>query len=344
MVRHCNYTSKQTHLKHSLVLDLDTQFHEKYDPKFHSRTNIHKGQRKLLVSEVQLLTEYYKKYTEHPVVVYVGAAPGTKNVILARLFPYVKFALYDGALFNERLKDPKYKKVFEIHEGEDGFFTTEKCKKLVEEKAFGDRPLVFISDIRLGEKDFEGGVARDMALQKEWVQLLKPHMSLLKFRMPYTMKHGESMKYLKGTLLYGIWAKPNSGETRLLVRKHDIKKEIEYDFKKYEEALVFHNKYARPYCFTREVKPTFKKFIDSKSYCMCYDCIAELKVIENYLKTDGIPFKRFDSIVSMFGPLPWPESSPRSFNLDSKLHRVAGEADKVGTNSKSSSGTSRRRD
>lgn len=346
-MRHCTFVGKQFQLKHSLVLDLDTPYKEKYDPKFRSKTNVHRGQRKLLISEVQLLTEYYKKSKEHPVVIYVGAAPGIKNIILTRMFPYVKFVLFDGAKFNERLKEPKYKKVFEIHEGDDGFFTTEKCKQLVERKAFGDRPIIFISDIRLGENDFEGGVARDMALQKEWVQILKPELSLLKFRLPYTMKHGETLKYMKGTLFYGIWAKPNSGETRLLVRKRDIKKEIEYDFKKYEEALVFHNKYTRSFCFSKEVKAEYKKYVDDGNYCACYDCIAEMKVIENYLKSDGIPFKRFDSIVEMLGPLPWPTTNSRSVNLDSKLgashlHSVAGKADKVGTNSKSSSSASRR--
>jgi hypothetical protein len=290
------YFSTDIKLKHHA--SLQTQYQEKYDSKFRS-PNVHLGQRKLLLSEIQFLNEYYKKNTEDPTLLYVGAAPGTHLLLLHVLFPKVKFVLYDGAKFDIKLK--KFPSIFEIHEGETGFFTSDLCRKL----KMGDN-LLLVSDIRLGEADFQAGVARDMFMQKEWVEILKPKMSLLKFRMPYSMKHGEKMSYFKGKILYGIFAKPTSGETRLLVHQKDISKDVLYDFKQYEESMFFHNKYERPYCF--EEASNFKKYISEKAlYCPCYDCIAELKVIREYMtiyKKTGTTLANMDETVNHLMKLP----------------------------------------
>ena len=130
---------------------------------------------------------------------------------------------------------------------------------------------------------FEEAVTRDMSLQEEWVDILKPKLSLLKFRMSYNIKHGEK-KIHKRKILYGIWPKSLSGETRLLVKESDVGKKILYDFQKYEEIMFFHNKYKRLYCFAFNNEDTIQKIIQSKNnpYCPCYDCLAELKVLHNY--------------------------------------------------------------
>ena len=99
------------------------------------------------------------------------------------------------------------------------------------------------------------------------------------------MKHGDKLKYTKGDILYGIWPKPSSGETRLLVKQKDVGKKHTYDFKDYEESMFFHNKYARPYCFnTTNIPLVIQKYMDSPNnpYCSCYDCLAELNVIHEY--------------------------------------------------------------
>ena len=315
MPRHCCYmSSSDVKLKHSRKLHTNHQI--PYESSFRSQTNVHLGQRKLLLSEIQLISEHYRKYKEHPIVMYVGAAPGNKNLILSDLFPKVKFVLYDGAKYDAKLKQAvndktkHYANAFELHEGDDGFFTDEKCFELSKQKRFKDRPLLFVSDIRLGEKDFEGGVKRDMDAQMKWVKMLKPCMSLLKFRFPYTMKHGDTMSYMPGVIWYGIWAKEQSGETRLLVRQSNVNKTKEYDFKAYEESMFFHNKYARPYCYgaTKEngVTEDAKRAIALGKYCQCYDCIAELKIITEYLALSipGSKFNTFDKVVNLINSLP----------------------------------------
>jgi len=308
--RHCIYytKTKKATLKmedaYSSEVNLKSKLMEPYDNNYKNLTNIHMGQRKLLLSEIQMLLEFYKndpKNIRNPILIYIGSAPGIHLLQLSQMFPKVKFILYDGATFDKNLKD--YPDIFEIHEGEDGFFTDEKCKLLKKrlKKENKENSILFVSDIRLGEKDsfkFENNTVRDMDLQKEWVKIIKPDMALLKFRMSYNMKHGEKLKYLKGKLLYGIWPTSLSGETRLLVLKKDISKSINYDFKKYEENLFFHNKYIRPFCFP--IPSNFKKYITAPNniYCPCYDCISELNILYEYSKLFKVSF---NSIIKKYG-------------------------------------------
>jgi len=292
--RHCMYYGKSVELLHKTKVNMTSCLKEKYDPAFKSKTNVHLGQRKLMLSEIQLLLEFYKKNTGHPTVVYIGAAPGSHLLHLSEMFPRVRFILFDGATFDKRLH--AWPNVFNVHEGSKGFFTSDKCKDL---KAYLTRSkiqnIIFVSDIRLGNENkemFEKDVMRDMDLQKEWVEIIKPKLALLKFRMSYSMKHGDHLEYLKGDILYGIWPKQQSGETRLLVHEKDMNNVIKYDFKSYEESMFFHNKYVRPFCFTSK----YEKY--SQVYCPCYDCLSELKILDAYAKLTKV---KLDDVVAVFG-------------------------------------------
>jgi hypothetical protein len=263
---------------------------EAYDHNYRSKTNVHMGQRKLLLSEIQLLTKYYQLHEIHPTVLYVGAAPGTHLLTLSDLFPNVKFILYDANKFDFNLR--KKPNIFKLY---NEYFTDEKCDKIKENQ------LIFISDIRLSAKNqaaFDNGVMRDLELQKNWVQTLKPVMSLLKFRMSYQMKHGDKLSYMKGDILYGIWPKPQSGETRLLVYKNDIQNIIDYDYQAYEESMFYHNKYRRAFC-KNDIPDKFKEYIIHQNiYCSCYDCISELNILDEYAKLFDLNLR---NVITIFG-------------------------------------------
>jgi hypothetical protein len=320
--RHCSLFSQDQDLPFDLEIDLKDKKHkETYDPKFKSTTNTHLGQRKLLLSEIQLLTDHYTTSSAHPTVLYIGSAPGSHLKILSDLFPHVKFILYDGAKFDIILKN--YPAKFEIHEGADGFFTTEKCKLLKQKLVGSKTPLIFVSDIRLGEAThdaFENAVARDMRSQEEWVQILQPHLSLLKFRMSYNMKHGEKIEYLKGTLLYGIWAPTESGETRLLVRKADVKKRAQYDFKDYEETMFFHNKHKRSYCYADALAKYGKYISTNNAYCPCFDCYAELTILDEYTQLPNTVQKKLQNMVNIMMSLPGKQFWPKKNALSHHRH------------------------
>ena len=285
--RHCVFYPDKivNQLEHVDVVDLKSKLKAPYSSSFKSDTNTHIGQRKLLISEIQLLTEYFEKNTVPPTVLYIGAAPGTHLHILSCMFPSVFFVLYDGVNIDAGLK--KHSR-FEVHDGENGFVTTAVINRIKDNMDLDH--LLFVCDIRLNKDDFEAGVESDMRLQQDWMQILSPKLSLLKFRLSYKMKHGDKYSYEKGTLLYGVWPKATSGETRLLVEKKDVGKLIDYDFASYEEVLFFHNKYERPFCFQPK-SPAIKKIIfqEDNKYCPCYDCVAELKVLERYAKLVGGP-------------------------------------------------------
>merc|ERR550514_866026 len=84
--------------------------------------------------------------------------------------------------------------------------------------ALGSKAL-FVSDIRTADakiqskEQVDAAVANDMAMQQEWVRLLRPHRAMLKFRLPYAPGQTE---YLDGEMRLPIWAPVTSTEARLI--------------------------------------------------------------------------------------------------------------------------------
>lgn len=58
-------------------------------------TTVHNGQVKLLLSEIQFLTNNLENVNSTAYVIYAGSAPGNKNIHLSKLFPNVKFIFVD---------------------------------------------------------------------------------------------------------------------------------------------------------------------------------------------------------------------------------------------------------
>ena len=310
-------------LPYGAEVDLGSCLREPYDPTTAGRLvarNVHQGQRKLLLSEIQLLTEYYEKArgtppasVRHPLVAYVGAAPGTHLAFLHVLFPHVRFVIYDGAPFDVAALQatPALREAFELRRQ---FFTDATCAEILARAkrpagpasgtagSSAATPLILISDIRSSPPpnpeggvsraaEFEAQVMRDMLAQRRWVEILQPDLSLLKFRLPYTMRPGDVVPYLGGKLLYGIWPPKESGEARLLVKRPDIARgDVPYDFQAYEQVMFFHNAYTRKACFASNVPPEAAGLVggevvgsSDRYYCTCYDCVSELSVYARYL-------------------------------------------------------------
>uniref|UniRef100_A0A6B2L6V4 Cap-specific mRNA (nucleoside-2'-O-)-methyltransferase n=1 Tax=Arcella intermedia TaxID=1963864 RepID=A0A6B2L6V4_9EUKA len=138
----------------------------------------HWGQRKLLFSEIEFLSLH--AMDEDVVVIYAGAAPGTHTNYLSDMFPRAYFYLVDPAPFQARASE-------RIEIVQD-YFSDEMAEGLV--RRFGDRVRLFVSDIRSLDREMdderkEGRVAIDMEWQMKWHEILKPKVSMLKFRLPY---------------------------------------------------------------------------------------------------------------------------------------------------------------
>jgi len=151
---------------------------------------IHWGQRKLLMSEIEFLTEYSRP---GQTVVDAGAAPGHHTNFLSTMFPDLFFVLVDPSPFCCHKTD----KIKIIQD----FFTDELAEK------YSDQDVLFISDIRTWQPEkrkkyqakqqkdeVERCVDWDHQAQMNWHNTIKPSWSMLKFRLPYATSQIPSKK------------------------------------------------------------------------------------------------------------------------------------------------------
>jgi len=242
------------------IPDLDTlKYHSfpKHPPRIVHR--IHSGQRKLLLNEVIFMTNYGHLSNT---VVYAGAASGIHIPLLSRLFPKHKFILWDPAKFAIMPTDK-----IEIN---NDFFTNDVAAKY-------KRPL-FISDIRSGSdtmsfEDFEAEVIRNNDFQRDWLRIMDAPMSMLKFRVPFTVKG--DYKYLDGVIYPQPWAPVDSAETRLIT---DGAKETAYNVSTYEDRMFYLNNIIREFRFYDHDIPTTRIL----GLCHCFDCAYEIWIWEQY--------------------------------------------------------------
>jgi hypothetical protein len=203
------------------------------------KNSVHIGQLKLLLSEISFLTLFLTEEI-NPIVVYAGAAPGNHIPILSDLFPEIEFHLYDPSPFkiNPSNKIKIYNQYFLDKDALDW-----KNKKNV----------YFISDIRTSdyhvktEEENEDAILGDMKMQANWVDLMEPTQSLLKFRLPYAInqvfkKYGETIEYFDGYVFFQAYAGQSSTETRLVPIRGTKKL---WNFKLYESQMFYLNSIVR---------------------------------------------------------------------------------------------------
>ena len=235
---------------------------------------MHWGQRKLLMTEIDFLTQYSK---ENDLVLYVGAAPAIHTPLLSKLFPTLKFILIDPMKFS-------------IHETDNikiikEYFTDEKAKEFI------GRDFLFICDIRISnnEKNYkptENEVKMDMIIQQKWVEIMKPRFSILKFRLPWDQ---ETFEYLDGNITIQPWGPQSSTETRLII-DNSLEKRI-WNCKIYENQMYYFNTITRCQYYPHDI---IAPGIDH-----CYDCSSEIHIIKNYLELFQ-PLKNDDKTIIKF--------------------------------------------
>ena len=221
----------------------------KYDPL--RNTVRHNGQLKLFLSELQFLVTYWdSEVIPNPIIVYAGAAHGYHIPILADLFPVIEWHLYDPRKFG--ITGGGKIKLYEQ------YFTDEDAEYWKERREKGD-DILFISDIRregysnegINPEGLEDSIMEDMQNQMRWVLTIRPQISCLKFRLPYSHLMGESktMEYLSGDVLFQSFCLHSSTEGRLVVDLPEDDdgeyKLFDYDIVCYEEAMFYHNAVTR---------------------------------------------------------------------------------------------------
>lgn len=240
-------------------------------PDFH----IHRGQRKLLLSEMEFIINEFNKLDvkEKKIILYIGASTGVNSVhtyTLSRMFPEFEFDLYDDNDFYPKLYDLKNVKIFKR------WFTQEDSVK------YNNKNLLLISDIRNPDigiykknKNIKGMnqiILEDINFQKKICEDINPKSSLLKFRLPWDDKKTE---YFDGKIYYQCWEGSESTETRLVPNKvRDGRAMKLYDNRAYEERLYYFNTETRMRYYPHKYD----------CYGHCYDCRSEIDILEKFVK------------------------------------------------------------
>lgn len=217
-----------------------------------SQNNIHDGQLKLRLGEIfffaQCVRDGLVNVSEQVTVVYVGAGPGTHLVEMVEHMSNWHFHLYDPTPFDENLKRFENVKLFsQLFGYDDARFYAAKAK---------NSKILFVCDMRSKVHSRVGHDQRDidtdMRRQEEWVRMIRPAASWLKFRFPFptngNYKKDDTYKYLKGTVFLQAFAPANSTETRLYVVNSNARELVTcmYNLLQYEEQLCHFNNVERP--------------------------------------------------------------------------------------------------
>lgn len=255
---------------------------------------------KLLMADLTFLT-YYWDPEEIPklTIVYVGAAPGIHIEILDLMFANfdITWILYDPAEF----KLTKSEKIDWITEKDKfvpknrisiirDYFTDDDAMRYQNRK-----DLFFISDIRTGglkENDWEPKtfdlkyVIPDMAMQAQWVKIVRPMKASLKFRLPYYFPEtgmSRNFSYFPGMIVKELWIGARSTETRLVPSSYDF---VDWDIKWYEQAMFYHNIIFRAdtffYDFLKGKRS--KDEIDPPEHLNSFDDVAHVFILTKYLE------------------------------------------------------------
>lgn len=260
-------------------------------------SKMHLGQLKLLLSEILFLAKTSKG---DEIVVYAGAAEGYHIYMLAKLFPTLKFELWDSRAYD--LEDhPHIQK-------NRGLFTNDLAAKYAERRKNGEK-FLFMSDIRNLEfgryqkdKHSDNGekldeiVEDDIQMQMDWCRIMKPRWAYLKFRLPY--QEGKT-NYLTGKIYLQPYS-PISTETRLLTNDYTTIKT--YDNTENDEMMAYFNCHIR---FEPLKDNRWDEIMEKNAIKKNWDNYISFYILAYYLEresgevpSDNDVLKLFDDIVN----------------------------------------------
>lgn len=270
------------------------------------RVALHIGQRKLLMTEVDFITDFAKP---GDTIVYAGSASGIHIPFLAGLFEdkNIKFDLWDPRDFDLTRRQGVSEAVMARVKVYQDFFTNDTAKDYAKH---GDK-ILFICDIRTGtegdDMPTEETVEQDMEMQRQWVEIMNPRAFMLKFRLNYMPddKPNTPFPYLEGEARIQAFAPQSSSETRLIAERKGPKFNIvPWNQKQYDNQLYYTNSIMREWgSFDHGIPFDKVPGLDT-----CYDCALEAYMWKKYL-----------------GPRYTPEAVADLFNKASKASRKLTE-------------------
>ena len=261
---------------------------------------LHHGQRKLFLSELQLLTETLKSFDIKATILYAGSAPCVHLPYLALLFPNLRFILWDPAPYAKL--DQLYAELIEKHKNSDFYIPSKGVVDRFEihndfftdavADNYHNKVDYFISDIRLGvemhgekwTQEFEDQIAKDMNAQMIWTQKINPKIaSLLKYRLPYINTNEKlDVEYMKGRVMVQTWPSKSSTETRLLTLNGEYNTMQTFHVDHYQNWLSYHNQIIRQWV-VYDLNLDYKTF-NVDGFDRCFDCANEYVSWKEYIE------------------------------------------------------------
>jgi hypothetical protein len=309
---------------------------------------LHIGQRKLLLSEVQFLNNNTQKYCIYPGsapshkthflsllfpdVKFILVDPNIFEIKLVEnntIFRKQKhndiIMLYNGFPTNS-LTYTKFKnksiETLNTNEIDEiiNFIKSSNHKIYIIEDYMTDKLALilkklgtcnFISDIRsnvTNKSPVDFDIVWNRSMVHNWINILQPEISMIKFRVPYfnenenfnkynfaqesfnkskSLKTGsvdfvknynnKKFKMSKATLYLQAWAGPTSTEMRGWIKKDDIHKIVNYDHSEIEDKFFYYNKIMR-------INYHENKFANKElHFCNCNDCAIESTIWNDYI-------------------------------------------------------------
>lgn len=244
---------------------------------FKDKPNLHNGQRKLLISEIDFLNRCYSKYdnTTPKILLYIGASPGQHVNYLVKMFPDLQYELYDSVDSRVKTQDN-----INFHHR---YFDDTEAEKYV------NKNVLLVCDIRgldvkknvtddpKTHKHMEEVVYADMVKQMNWCKTIKPKAALLKFRLAWGNSAPQTT-YFGGDIFFQAWAGNESTELRLIPDLNSVKT---YNNKVYEQVCFYHNAVTRREKLNKSDKKNSNNYSCIGEY---HDSEVEGRILAEYLR------------------------------------------------------------
>jgi hypothetical protein len=193
------------------------------------------------------------------VFLFVGAAPGYDVAYLRKLFPSLRFVLFDPKPIVVDIEGPT-----EIHQE---FFTDEWAHRLKEE--FNLKRILLQCYTRISSHRLES----NLRMIQNWHTIMGVYRGAYEVTLPYNSDG--TTTFTKGDLYFPVWSKPAGADCRLITDAHTTQT-IALDHRRHEEAMAYFNCITRTCVYLNEFKlPSV--------YDECYDCTAEKRILFSYI-------------------------------------------------------------
>lgn len=291
-------TNDIENLIYSSVLGLRPEA-EKINKKLSVRKN--NNDLKLLISEVLFINRYVEN--DDSVILYIGAGPGTHISKLIKMYPNMKFHLYDSEQIN--VEESENVRIFNKK------FTMEDCTNydnsvyiitdFKDTKYDRDESFITTHEKNKWQADKELSYLGDMILQRDICVEIKPKAAFLRFR-PSHYYSGindplDSFEYFSGVIWMMIYNDYKSTESRLAVTDFTITN-FKWSIQTYQYKLNFFNYIVRESLalnpFTNDSTPLPNQLGNK------FETVMMVKIILEYFRVIGIFKPRISEIMSFY--------------------------------------------